>query len=210
MGGRRFGGERIQIMAGIKPAPLAAIAVGSLFVYAGVRGFSILKAAQNVIRGTGPDAGQTAQLLTVPGSAAASGGTTAAAGSIAGNALKYVGKLRYVFGGPNARAMGTVDCSSFASKLLAESGIQNPGGAPYDPRTHGPTTLSYLSWNKLRTIGHSANLAQVNDLVVWQTHMGICIGNGQMVSARDPQEGVGIDKIAGDMPGEFLFVRRLR
>jgi len=190
----------------IKLAPLAVIGVGALFVYSGVRGFSVLKAAQNLIQGTPPQSGQTAQLLTLPGSA---GGTPIAGGggNAAGIAQKYVGKLRYVFGGPPP--MGTVDCSSFASKVLAEAGVKNPGGAPYDPRTHGPTTLSYLSWNGAKTIGHTASLAQPNDLCVWQTHMGICIGGGKMVSARDPSEGVGIDNIAGDMPGELLFVRRL-
>jgi hypothetical protein len=39
--------------------------------------------------------------------------------------------------------------------------------------------------------------------------MGIALGNGEFVSARDPAEGVGIDTIAGDVPGELLFVRRL-
>ena len=194
----------------VKLGPLAAIGAGALFVYSGIKGFSILKAAQNVIRGTGPNVGQSATLLAMPGTQAAgsSGGTSA--GGLAGIAQKYVGKLRYVFGGPNASNMGTVDCSSFASKCLAEAGVNNPGGAPYDPRQHGPTTLSYLTWTGATTVGHSASAAQANDLCVWQTNMGICIGGGKMVSARDPAEGVGIDNIAGDMPGEVLFVRRLK
>jgi len=190
----------------IKLVPLAAIGAGALFVYSGVRGFSVLKAAQNIIKGTPPQTAQVASTLTLPGGATQIGGTVAA-GGLPGIAEKYVGKLRYVFGGPPP--MGTVDCSSFASKVLAEAGVKNPGGAPYDPRTHGPTTLNYLSWNGAKTIGHSANQAEAGDLCVWQTHMGICIGGGKMVSARDPQEGVGIDNIAGDMPGELLFVRRL-
>jgi cell wall-associated NlpC family hydrolase len=194
----------------IKLGPLVAIGTGALFVYSGIKGFSILKAAQNVIRGTGPNVGQSTSLLAMPGTQAAgsSGGTSA--GGLAGIAQKYVGKLRYVFGGPNAANMGTVDCSSFASKCLAEAGVSNPGGAPYDPRQHGPNTLSYLTWTGATTVGHSASDAQANDLCVWQTHMGICIGGGKMVSARDPAEGVGIDNIAGDIPGEVLFVRRLK
>jgi len=190
----------------IKLVPLAAIGAGALFVYSGVRGFSVLKAAQNIIKGTPPQTAQVASTLTLPGGATQIGGTVAA-GGLPGIAEKYVGKLRYVFGGPPP--MGTVDCSSFASKVLAEAGVKNPGGAPYDPRTHGPTTLNYLSWNGAKTIGHSANQAEAGDLCVWPTHMEICIGSGKMVSARDPQEGVGIDNIAGDMPGELLFVRRL-
>jgi hypothetical protein len=50
-------------MAGTKATGLAAVAIGSLFVYAGMRGFSILKAMQNVIRGTAPQAGQKASVL---------------------------------------------------------------------------------------------------------------------------------------------------
>jgi cell wall-associated NlpC family hydrolase len=192
----------------VKLGPLVAIATGALFVYSGIKGFSVLKAVQNVVKGTGPNTNQVATLLTLPGSAGSSGGTSA--GGIAGIAQKYVGKLRYAFGGPNAQNMGTVDCSSFTSKVLAEAGIHNPGGAAYNPRTHGPSTLNYLTWTGATTVGHSAKDAQVNDLCVWQTHMGICIGGGKMVSARDPAEGVGIDNIEGDMPGEVLFVRRLK
>lgn len=199
-------------MPGIKLAPVAAVGVGVLFVYSGIRGYSILKAAQNVIQGQGPNTGQSASLLAIdiPGGTSGSNaaGNAAGSGSIAGIAQSYTGKLRYVYGGPPPA--GTVDCSSFASKVLAEAGVKNPGGAPYNPRTHGPTTLSYISWAGARTIGHTASAAQAGDLVVWQTHMGIAIGGGRMVSARNAAKGVGIDNIAGDMPGEILFVRRLR
>ena len=196
----------------VKLAPLAVIGVGALFVYSGAKGFSILKAAQNVIRGTGPNTGQSINRLSQPGNEFGGGnltGTAAGGGDAAGIGQSFVGKLTYYFGGPNASHPGTVDCSSFASKCLALAGVSNPGGAPYDPRTHGPTTLSYLGWSGAKTIGHTASVAQRNDLCVWQTHMGICIGNGQMVSARDPKEGVGIDTIQGDIPGELLFVRRV-
>jgi len=196
----------------VKLGPVIAIGVGSLFVYSGVRGFSILKSAQNLIQGTTPMAGQQTNLLAQPGNAAdpyggGQLGKPGPTGSLAGIAESFIGKLTYHFGGPPP--MGTVDCSSFASKCLALAGISNPGGSPYDPRSHGPTTLSYLSWNGAKTIGHDASVAQAGDLCVWQTHMGIAMGDGTMVSARDPAEGVGRDQIAGDMPGEFLFVRRV-
>jgi hypothetical protein len=51
-------------MAGTKLVGVFSVAAGSLFVYAGVRGFSILKAAQNVIQGTGPDTSQVPSTLT--------------------------------------------------------------------------------------------------------------------------------------------------
>jgi hypothetical protein len=193
----------------VKPGAAAAIGIGALFIYAGIKGFSVLKAAQNIIRGTGPEKGQTVRLLAMPGFEGGSGGSFPAGGSPAMIGQSYVGKLRYVFGGPPPP--GTVDCSSFANKVLHEAGVKNPGGAAFNPNTHGPNTAWYLVWNGAKTIGHKASDAQINDLCVWQTHMGICIGNGQMVSARsaDSNPNVGIDNIEGDMPGEFLFVRRL-
>lgn len=57
-------------MAALKLGPVAAVGIGAVFVYAGVRGFSILKAAQNVIQGQSPQSGQSASLL------AQSAGTT--------------------------------------------------------------------------------------------------------------------------------------
>jgi cell wall-associated NlpC family hydrolase len=196
----------------IKLAPLAAIAAGALFVYSGVRGYSVLKAAQNVIQGTGPQTSQKATLLVEPGNEASSSTSQFGGGNLGGAAAiaqKYVGKLHYVFGGPPP--MGTVDCSSFASKVLSEAGVPTPGGARYDPRTHGPNTIAYLAWRGAKTIGHTADVAQAGDLCVWQTHMGIAIGGGQMVSARsaDSTPNVGTDNIKGDIPGELLFVRRL-
>lgn len=192
----------------VKVGPLFAIAGGAVFIYAGLRGYSVLKAAQNIIRGDPPQTGQSIAALAEETSGGFAG--TPSASAFANNAQKYVGKLRYVYGGPPP--MGTVDCSSFASKVLAESGVENPGGAKYDPRTHGPTTLSYLSWNGAQTVGHHGQDAMPGDLCVWQTHMGIAIGGGQMVSARSAGStpNVGIDTIEGDKPGEFLYIRRVK
>ncbi|HEX3642385.1 MAG TPA: hypothetical protein VHV10_13930 [Ktedonobacteraceae bacterium] len=55
---------------------VAAISVGGLFVYAGLRGYSILKAVQNVIQGKSPQDGQTSSILSnEPSSSGNSGGT---------------------------------------------------------------------------------------------------------------------------------------
>lgn len=185
-----------------------AIASGGLFIYAALNRYSILQAMQNIIKGQSPSKGQKPTSLGTDTASTTSASTSLASGSPAAIGQSYVGKLTYVFGGPPPA--GTVDCSSFANKVLNEAGISSPGGEPFNPSVHGPNTLSYLTWSGAWTVGHSASDAQVNDLCVWQTHMGICIGGGQMVSARDPSEGVGIDTIQGDMPGEVLFVRRLR
>lgn len=199
-------------MAGINGKALSAIAVGSVFVYAGLKGYSITHTLAIIISGKSPaKQAQTNQIgtPTQAGSASgATGNTGAFGGDIAGIATSYVGQLKYVFGGPPPA--GSVDCSSFVSKVLNQGGISNPGGRPFSANSHGPTTLSYLSWSGATTVGHSPTDAQRGDLCVWQTHMGIALGNGMLVSARDPAEGVGVDNIAGDVPGELLFVRRLK
>ena len=53
-------------MAGTKMSGIVAVGAGSLFVYAGIRGFSILKATQNVIKGQDPKSGQSVALLAAP------------------------------------------------------------------------------------------------------------------------------------------------
>jgi len=82
----------------------------------------------------------------------------------------------------------------------------------YTGADHGPPTGAWLLWGGATTIGHDASVAQPGDLCVWQTHMGIAIGGGQMVSARsataDPPTGVGAIAHGGPA-GQQLFVRRL-
>lgn len=66
----------------------AVIGAGALFVYSGLRGFSVLKAVQNVITGQGPNTGQTStplnsgtvQTATGPGAANPSAGAWTHAG----------------------------------------------------------------------------------------------------------------------------------
>lgn len=195
---------------GINGPALAAVAAGGVFLYASVKGYSVTHTLAIMISGQSPAKQTQTNPIGTPTQSSSSGMATAGGGSggdFAGIAESYVGKLQYVFGGPPPA--GTVDCSSFVSKVLNQAGIPNPGGAPYSANSHGPNTLSYLSWGGATTIGHSPTDAQRNDLCIWQTHMGIALGNGEFVSARDPAGGVGIDQIAGDVPGELLFVRRL-
>lgn len=190
----------------------AVTGTGALLVWSGVRGFSILKAAQNITLGKPAATGQAASLLaTDTGTGGGGGGTSS---GLANAALKYAGHA-YVFGGaPGPDGKNPWDCSSFVSYVIGhDMGWPVPGGAwaavTGNGASHGPATVSYLAWSGAETIGHNASVAQAGDLCVWQTHMGIAIGGGKMISARDPAEGTGIDSIAGDIPGEVLFVRRI-
>jgi len=49
---------------GINGPGLAAVAVGSILLYGGIKGFSILKAFQNIVQGKQPTEGQSVALLT--------------------------------------------------------------------------------------------------------------------------------------------------
>lgn len=196
-------------MAKLDGIAVSAVGAGIVLLWSGIQNRSITYTLQSLVRGVKPTPGPAAPLV-IPATGVTTTSVPVSAVStsvIASNAMAYVGKLRYVYGGPPPA--GTVDCSSFASKVLAESAIPNPGGSPFNPNAHGPSTLHYIAWSGAQTVGHSASVAEPGDLVVWQTHMGIAIGNGQMVSARDPAQGVGVDNIAGDMPGELMFIRRI-
>lgn len=61
----------------------AAIGMGSLFIYSGLKGYSILKAAQNVIQGKSPSEGQSANTLSTEPSSGGGGGTSGGTGSSA-------------------------------------------------------------------------------------------------------------------------------
>jgi cell wall-associated NlpC family hydrolase len=82
------------------------------------------------------------------------------------------------------------------------------GAGKYDGSVHGPATGSWIIWTGATTVGHDGNVAQAGDLAVWQTHMGICTGPNQMVSAQNPGSGTQVSSINGFI-NEFLFIRRL-
>lgn len=151
------------------------------------------------------------------------GTPTAAAGSPASSpagstsaivaaALKYDGTHNYHYGGPPPA--GTVDCSSWVTDVLGhDCGLPVPGGSwakvTGNGTSHGPNTVSYLTWSGAETIGHHSSAARPGDLAVWQSHMGIVIGPNQMISAQDEKLGTGKSIIDGAIPFEFLFIRRI-
>lgn len=192
----------------------AAIGAGALFVYAGVKGYSVPQMLQDVITGKTPAAGQTEQALTVPQSASSVGYLGSGSGSaIASDALKYNG-ARYVWGGAPGTQAGVdagTDCSGFVNMVVGRDlGMAVPfyGTGKYDGSVHGPPTLAWLAWTGCTTIGSDPSQAQAGDLCCWQTHMGIALGPNQMISAQDEQLGTGISSIS--LPGELLYVRRLK
>lgn len=201
-------------MTGSRPridgTAVAAIAAGTLFLWAALKGRSVLSTVQAVIHGQAPKTAAAADPITGTSPAA-----TAPAGSgadVAAAAMKYDGTHNYHYGAPPPD--GEVDCSSWATDVIGrDCGLPVPGGiwakATANGTQHGPSTLSYLAWTGAKTVGHHSSAAEPGDLAVWQTHMGIVTGPNQMISAQDPAAGTGTSQIDGAIPGELLFIRRM-
>jgi cell wall-associated NlpC family hydrolase len=202
-------------LGGVPGPAVLATAAGAVLVWSGVRGVSVTGALRSLISGKAPPAASSAEAIAAPaaGSAGASiAGDSAAGSAVSADAVKYIGHAYSYGGAPGPDGAAPWDCSSFVSFVLGHDlGMAIPGGSwasvTSNGASHGPTTLSYLAWSGATTVGHTAAVAQAGDLCVWQTHIGICTGAGQMVSAEDEQLGTGLSNIA--IPGEMLFVRRL-
>jgi cell wall-associated NlpC family hydrolase len=204
--------------AGLSGIALAEIGLGVILAWSGIENEPIASTLRSLAGGQKPASGpptSTGGYGTVPLSApnlTGSGAVTSAASdsAIATDALRYQG-AGYVWAGAPLEGVGNWDCSSFANWVCGKDlGLAIPGYAPssYSGATHGPATTAWLVWGGLETVGHDGASSQAGDLCIWQTHMGIAIGGGRMISAQDPELGTGISGIDGAIPGELLFVRR--
>jgi peptidoglycan DL-endopeptidase CwlO len=192
-----------------------AAAIGIAFVYSALKGKSFLSVLQGTIKGKNPKTIPVTQNITATNLTGALSSVTSisagAAGSgISADAIKYVG-AGYVWGGAPAKGVGNWDCSSFTNWVCGHDlGLPIPGHAAgtYDGSSHGPPTDVWLLWGGLKFVSHSSADAQPGDLCIWQTHMGIALGNGQMISALNSDKGTLVTSIDGIVPGELLYVRR--
>lgn len=204
-----------------KGTSLIIAGAGVIFLWSGIRGKSWSDVLRHVITG-GPlntlnnaNAIQplNVQIADATTSAASGGGGIGATGNaIADRALQDQGHC-YTWGGaPGSNGKGCWDCSSAVNWWLTQTGNPVPGGN-WDPGTHGPNTLNYIAWGGARTVASGmpsgvAGKAQAGDIVVDASHMGIAIGNGQMVSALNPSLGTRITSISGTMIPP-TFIKRL-
>ena len=185
---------------------LGTIAAGSLFSYAGVKGYSVPQALQALIRGRAPDSGGQAYPITtgsVPSSQGISGSP------LAQDMLNYVGKVPYVWGGATPAGW---DCSGSVNYVANRiAGLPIPGYAPRTLTGHGPTTWGWLAWAPAHMLRIAAANVQAGDIVLWQTHMGIMINTTQYVSAYDTTEGTVVQPVHGGGPiGEVATFWRYR
>lgn len=200
----------------LNPVAVTGIVVAPIVIYAGLTGRSVRQAIQFIITGKSPAKAPKDSALSITGtSGSASGGGVAGTftsdSAIASDAMKYEGHP-YLYGGsPGPSGTSPWDCSSFVNWVLGHDlGLTLPGGVTgYDGTSHGPTTLGYLAWGGAVTINR-ASLAP-GDLCVWQTHIGIYIGNGEMISALNESLGTQVTTVTGGAPGgELLVCRRVK
>jgi len=195
----------------INGVALGALAMGGVFLWSAIKGKSILATTQSIITGKNPgdlpNANPITEVTSVTDTSTGNGNGQLPSNNNIVTIARANKNSPYHFGGPPPN--GTTDCSSWTSKILHMAGVKNPGGAPYNPNSHGPNTISYLSWSGARTVGHSAKDSQPDDLIVGLTHMGIATGNGNYISNHDVIEGV-TEKSISTFPDPVFSVRRLK
>jgi len=190
-------------MAEINGRALAAVAIGTIFVWSGVKGWSVLGTIGDIVKGRRPtETGVTP--LTIPGTDIPTtpdngiqitpGNVNGAA--IASEAVKWVGHPYRYAGAPGMDGKGFWDCSSFCNFIYAiKFGLPIPGYAPGKWRgdSHGPPTMSWNVWPGIKNVPRSD--VQAGDIILWVGHMGIAISNSTMVHAPNPKRGTVIDRI---------------
>jgi cell wall-associated NlpC family hydrolase len=185
---------------------LSAVGAGVLFVWSGVKGWSVLGTAKELVTGVQP---QGTNMYPLSGGNASSGSGVVGGSSsgIAQDALRYQGHP-YLYGGSAGTSGNNPwDCSSFCNWVCGHDEklpIPGMGAGSYNVSFHGPTTVQWAIFPRLSSV--SASEVAAGDIIVWPTHMGIAISNTQMISAVDPQEGTKVGPIAGPT-GEPIIKR---
>jgi hypothetical protein len=195
-------------MSKLNGVALSSIAAGSLLMWSGVKGWSLLATLGEVISGKKPS--EPESVILTSGTSGSSGSAGIAAGGLAGLAVQYIGHA-YLFGGaPGKDGTRPWDCSSFVNWLVSvKMGKAIPGysAGKYDGSVHGPPTGSWGMWPGLQHI--SASQLQAGDLIVWTGHMGIAVSNTTMVSALDSRDGTKETPIKGFGNGPLMCYGRL-
>lgn len=105
--------------------------------------------------------------------------------AIVNEAVSWVGRCNYVYGGTNLTEGGGVDCSGFTQTIYSRIAGIYINRCSYEQVNNG----TRISFDQL----------QPGDLVFYGSgsinHVAIYIGNGQIVHAKNPSAGIGIDSL---------------
>lgn len=117
---------------------------------------------------------QTVQEEVPPETTEVAAQTATTGQAIVDYACQFIGNP-YVWGGTSLT--DGADCSGFVQSVFAHFGISLPR-TTYD-QIYAGTEVSY-------------DEAMPGDLVCYDGHIGIYVGNGQIVNAQNPEQGIGI------------------
>jgi resuscitation-promoting factor RpfB len=105
---------------------LGAVAVGTVFVYSGIKGYSVLKTVQNVVQGTPGNTGQTATSLLSGGGSNTGGTTPGGGGNLpsppSGNTSANMRLMQQLAAG---RGWTGAEWSALYQLIMSESGFDN-------------------------------------------------------------------------------------
>lgn len=192
-----------------------ATGAGILFIWSGIRGWSVLGTLGDVLTGKKPSQPVLNPLTIAPkggGSDVVPGVSIGNASGIAGIAMQYVGHAYHFGGAPGPDGSRPWDCSSFVNFVVGvKAGMAIPGNAPgkYKGQSHGPPTGVWAAWSGMDTVKRAD--VQAGDILLWMGHMGIAISNTSLVSALNPRVGTKVTEIdKGVGRGPLVRIGRLR
>jgi cell wall-associated NlpC family hydrolase len=202
----------------VKGVYLAGAGLGAILLYSGFKGKKWTDVTHGLISGQGIPAKSPYTITTSPvayqqgsygyGGYSVGTGGTASGEAIAQDALKYQG-ASYVWAGAPGSGAGHWDCSSFVNAVVGrDMGMAIPmyAAGKYIGQAHGPNTVIWLAWPGARR----TSTPEPGTLVIWQTHMGICLGGQKMISALNGRLGTQVTNIHDAAPpGEIRTFKNL-
>lgn len=185
---------------------VAAIGAGTIFVWSGIKGWSVSGVIGDIVRGAKPQGSEIYTLSSGDNSSSGSNPPVGPVSGIAADALQYQGHS-YLYGGaPGRNGTHAWDCSSFVNWVVGhDERMAIPGMRHYDGSSHGPPTGSWAVWPGLKHISRSQ--LQAGDIIVYVGHMGIAISNDRMISALNSSLGTRISGIDGVRGNPIVYGR---
>lgn len=180
-------------------------------MWSGLKGKAWTQELQSIITTGKSTSAQPYDLSSVQSDAlsqlvAQNGGVTSLGDEIASIAEGYAG-APYKWGGYTASGW---DCSGFVNFVVGTvCGLAIPGYGvgQFHSQSHGPVTAQWF----VTTLCTTVTSPEPGDLCCWQTHIGIYVGNGEMISALNASLGTAVTTVSGGAPAlEILHYRRLK